>query len=184
MARKKKEKLEFNYSKNESFENLEAVQQMALNRKGKDDEIYHHGAANRQELKNLFYKSLTIIGLMAVVLTAISLALSGVLAGIFVGYDAALFAMTKRAFAIYSLSFLASGFSIYGSSHFTALNNGLISAAISFLRALVFQSAAVLLLPLIWQLDGIWYSIVVAEVISAGLTVGCFVLFRHRYHYA
>lgn len=145
---------------------------------------YHYGADNRQELKNLFYKSLTIIGVMAVVLTAISLALAGPLARIFVGYDGKLFAMTKRAFVIYSLSFLASGFSIYGSSHFTALNNGLISAAISFLRALVFQSAAVLVLPMIWGLDGIWFSILVAEAISALLTVGCFVLFRRRYHYA
>ena len=145
---------------------------------------YHYGADNRQELKNLFYKSLTIIGVMAVALTAISLVLAGPLAQIFVGYDGQLYAMTKRAFVIYSLSFLASGFSIYGSSHFTALNNGLISAAISFLRALVFQSAAVLLLPLIWGLDGIWFSILVAEAISALLTVGCFVLFRRRYHYA
>ncbi len=145
---------------------------------------YHHGADNRQELKNLFRKSLIIIGLLSLTMTAVALALSGVLANIFVGYDPALFAMTRRAFAIYSLSFLASGFSIYGSSHFTALNNGLISAAISFLRALVFQSAAVLLLPLGWGLDGIWFSILVAEAISAALTVVCFAVFRRRYHYA
>ncbi len=145
---------------------------------------YHYGADNRQELRNLFYKSLTIIGVLSVAMTVIAVALAGPLSAIFVGYDPVLFAMTKRAFAIYSLSFLASGFSIYGSSHFTALNNGLISAAISFLRALVFQSAAVLLLPLVWELDGIWFSILVAEVISAILTVGCFIAFRRRYHYA
>lgn len=145
---------------------------------------YHYGADNRQELKNLFRKSLTIIGVLSLCMTAVALALSGVLASIFVGYDGALFSMTRRAFAIYSLSFLVSGISIYGSSHFTALNNGLVSAAISFLRALVFQSAAVLLLPLVWGLDGVWFSILVAEAISAGLTVACFIAFRRRYHYA
>ena len=145
---------------------------------------YHHGADNRPELKNLFRKSLMIIGVMSVAMTLVATVLSGILAGIFVGYDAQLYAMTKRAFGIYALSFMASGISIYGSSHFTALNNGLISAAISFLRALVFQTAAVLLLPLVWGLDGIWFSILVAEGISALLTVGCFVAFRRRYHYA
>ena len=145
---------------------------------------YHHGADNRPELKNLFRKSLMIIGVMSVAMTLVATVLSGTLAGIFVGYDAQLYAMTKRAFGIYALSFMASGISIYGSSHFTALNNGLISAAISFLRALVFQTAAVLLLPLVWGLDGIWFSILVAEGISALLTVGCFVAFRRRYHYA
>ncbi len=145
---------------------------------------YHYGADNRAELKNLFFKSLGVIGFLSVTMTAIAVALAGPLSSIFVGYDPALFAMTKRAFVIYSLSFLVSGFSIYGSSHFTALNNGLISAGISFLRALVFQSAAVLLLPLVLGLDGIWFSILVAEAISAGLTVICLVCFRHRYHYA
>ena len=145
---------------------------------------FHYGADNRPELKNLFRRSLVIVGVMALVLTGLAEGCAGVLSGIFVSYDPALLEMTKRAMRIYSLSFLASGFSIYGSSHFTALNNGLISAAISFLRTLVFQAATVILLPLIWELDGIWFAIVVAEGISLALTVYCFAKFRKRYHYA
>lgn len=145
---------------------------------------YHYGADNREELKSLFRKSLTLIGILAIVLTAAAEFLAAPLSGIFVSYDPALFDMTKRAFMIYSLSFLLCGFNIFGSSFFTALNNGLISAAISFLRTLVCQAAAVMLLPMIFGLDGIWLSIVVAEFAALVLTVFCFVKFRGRYHYA
>lgn len=144
---------------------------------------YHYGAAGWSELKGLLRRSAAIVGVMSVALTVIAEAFAGILSGIFVSYDAALFEMTKRAFMIYSLSFLLSGFSIFGSSFFTALNNGLISAMISFLRTLFFQSAAVMLLPLIWELDGIWYSVVVAELISALLTLICIVCLRKKYHY-
>ena len=145
---------------------------------------YHYGAGNREELKSLFRKSLVIIGIMALVLTAAAEALAAPLSAVFVGYDRGLYEMTKWAFMVYSLSFLVCGFSIYGSSHFTALNNGLISAVISFLRTLVFQSAAVMLLPIFFGLDGIWFAIVAAELISMILTIFCFVKFRKRYHYA
>ncbi len=144
---------------------------------------YHHGAENHTELRGVYRKSLVIIGVMALILTVAAELLSGPLSRIFVSYDAALLEMTVRAFRIYALSFLVSGISIFGSSFFTALNNGLISAAISFLRTLLFQTAAVLLLPLIFDLEGIWYSILVAELVSAGLTVVCFHIFRKKYHY-
>lgn len=144
---------------------------------------YHYGADNQSELKGLFKKSLVIVGIMSAVLTGLAIALAAPLSGIFVGYDQGLFEMTKRAFVIYSLSFLLCGFSIFGSSLFTALNNGLISAAISFLRTLIFQVAAVMLLPLILELDGIWLAIVVAELASVALTVFCFLKFRKKYHY-
>lgn len=145
---------------------------------------YRHGAGDHAGLRGVFFRSLWIVCGMAVLLTALSEILAGPLASIFVSYDARLLALTKQAMMIYSLSFLVSGLSIFGSSFFTALNNGLISAGISFLRTLLFQSAAVLLLPLIFGVDGIWYSIIVAEVVSAVLTVLCFVLFRKKYHYA
>lgn len=145
---------------------------------------YHYGADNREELKNLLGRSLAILCVMAVVLTGLAELLALPLSSIFVGYDEALLAMTTRAFQIYSLSFLVCGFNIFGSSFFTALNNGLISAAISFLRALVFQVAAVMLLPLVFGLDGIWFSILVAEGASLTLTVFCLVKYRKRYHYA
>ncbi len=145
---------------------------------------YNHGADNRAELKNLFRKSLVIIGVTALAMTAAAILLAKPLASIFVSYDQALMDMTVRGFIIYSLSFLLCGFNIFGSSMFTALNNGLISAVISFMRTLVCQIAAVMLLPVIWGVDGIWLSIVAAELVALILTVICFIAFRKRYHYA
>ncbi len=145
---------------------------------------YNHGADNRPELKNLFRKSLVILGSSSVIMTVLAAALAKPLSFIFVGYDRTLMDMTVRGFVIYSLSFLLCGFNIFGSSMFTALNNGLISALISFLRTLLCQVAAVLVLPLLMGLDGIWLSIVAAELIALILTVICFAIFRKRYHYA
>ncbi len=145
---------------------------------------FNHGADNRTELKSIFRKSLLILGLSALAMTALAIFLAKPLAFVFVGYDKALMDMTTRGFIIYSLSFLLCGFSIFGSSMFTALNNGLISAIISFVRTLVCQIAAVLILPLFFGLDGIWLSIVAAELAALVLTVICFVAFRKRYHYA
>ena len=105
------------------------------------------------------------------------------LSAIFVGYDEALFEMTARGFMFYSLSFLLCGFNIFGSSMFTALNNGLISAVISFLRTLVCQIAAVLLLPMILGLDGIWWSVVAAELAALVLTAFFTLKYRSRYGY-
>ena len=102
---------------------------------------------------------------------------------IFVGYDESLFDLTKRGFFIYSFSFLFSGIAIFGSSFFTELNDGLTSATISFLRTLVFQIAAVLLLPLIWEIDGVWISVVAAEVMAVALTVFFLIIKRKKYRY-
>ena len=145
---------------------------------------FHHGAQNHAELKGLLRRSLVILTGFAGAMTAAALALAGPLSSIFVGYDPGLYAMTVRAFRIYSLSFLVCGFNIYGSSFFTALNNGLISAVISFLRTLVCQTAAVLLLPLALGLDGIWWSVLAAELAAMLLTAWFLVKNRKRYHYA
>lgn len=145
---------------------------------------YNHGADNRQELQGLFRKSLVILTASALIMTAAAFLLARPLSSVFVGYDQGLMEMTVRAFRIYALSFLVCGFNIYGSSFFTALNNGLVSAAISFLRTLVCQVAAVLLLPMVFGLDGIWWSVVAAELAAVTLTVLCLVKFRKRYHYA
>ncbi len=144
---------------------------------------YNHGAQNHKELKNLFKKSMVVLAVTSVVMTGTAIALSGPLALIFVGYDEALMKMTAHGFMLYAFSFLACGFNIFGSSMFTALNNGFISALISFFRTLVCQVAAVLLLPLIWELDGIWLAVVIAELTAMGITVGCFLLFKKKYHY-
>lgn len=144
---------------------------------------YHDGARNFPELKSLLRKSLVVIGLFGVCMVASAELLSSRLARMFVGYDAALMELTVSGFQIFALSFIFMGFAIYGSSFFTALNDGLTSAAISFLRTLVFQVAAVLLLPTIWDIDGIWMSIVVAEFMAVVLTAAFLATKRRKYHY-
>lgn len=144
---------------------------------------YHYGAQNHRELRGLLKKSLIIVGSFAVLMFAAAEILARPLSILFVGYDQGLLDMTLHAFLIYSFSFLFSGFAIFGSSFFTALNNGLVSALISFMRTLVFQILAVLLFPLIWKLDGIWLSIVAAEIMAVIVTVLFLVGMRKKYHY-
>ncbi len=144
---------------------------------------YHYGAQNHRELQGLLKRSLRVIGICAVLMFAAGEGLSTPLSRMFVGYDEELMKMTANAFAIFSFSFLLSGFSIFGSSFFTALNDGLTSALISFLRALVFQVAAVLLFPLIWGLDGVWLSIVAAEVMSVIVLILFLKTKRMKYGY-
>lgn len=144
---------------------------------------FHYGAGNRDELRSLRRKSLVIIGLFSLSMFVGSELLSRPLAAIFVSYDDALMALTVRAFRIYSLSFLFSGVAIYGSSFFTALNDGVTSALISFLRTLLFQTAAVLLLPLFLGIDGVWWSIVAAEAIAALVTAAFMMAKQKRYGY-
>lgn len=144
---------------------------------------FHYGAQNHAELKSLLKKSLTLIGIFAVAMLAAALLLAEPLAHLFVGYDAGLLALTIRAFGIFSFSFLFSGFAIFSSSFFTALNDGLVSAAISFLRTLIFQIAAVLIFPLIWEVDGIWMSIVAAEAMAVAVGVAFLIAKRKKYQY-
>ncbi|MCM1543864.1 MAG: MATE family efflux transporter [Ruminococcus sp.] len=144
---------------------------------------YHYGAKNHSELNGLLKKSLVIIGVFSLLMFAAGELLSEPLSKIFVGYDEELLAMTLHGFRIFSPSFLFSGVAIFGSSFFTALNDGLTSALISFLRTLVFQIAAVLIFPLIWALDGIWLSIVAAEMMAVVVTVIFMLGKRKKYGY-
>lgn len=144
---------------------------------------YHDGAQNHVELKGLLRKSISIIGSCSLVMTLLALVLAFPLSKIFVGYDKELFKLTCSGFKIFSLSFLFMGFAIFGSGFFTALNDGVTSAVISFLRTLVFQVAAVILLPNLWGIDGIWYSIVVAEFAAMTLSAVFVVVKRKKYHY-
>lgn len=144
---------------------------------------YHYGAGNHEELKGLLRKSLFIIGSCSVAMLAAAQLLAGPLARLFVGYDQELLDITLRGFFIFSFSFLFAGITIFGSSFFTALNNGLVSAVIAFMRTLVLQVAAVLLLPLIWDLDGIWISCVAAELSAMLITICFWVGCRKKYHY-
>ncbi len=128
---------------------------------------YHYGAKNIEELKNLFRKSIVLTTIVSIIMTVLGVGLAFPLSKLFVGYDAELLEMTTNGMRLYSLSFLLCGFNIFGSAFFTALNNGLISALISFLRTLVLQTTAILILPSLWGINGIWLAIVAAE----GLTI-------------
>lgn len=144
---------------------------------------YHYGSGNHDELKGLLKRSLVLTGIFSVGMLALAEGLARPLSMIFVGYDQELLDLTLKGFLIYSFSFLFAGIAIYGSSFFTALGNGLVSALISFLRTLVFQVAAVLIFPLVWGIDGIWISIVAAELMAALVTVLFLIGKRKKYRY-
>lgn len=144
---------------------------------------YHYGAKNTSELKNVFTKSIIVIFITAIIMFICGELLSEPISRIFVNYDDELLQITKNAFRIFSFSFLLSGMSIYGSSFFTSLNNGLISALISFLRTVVFQASAVMILPIFLKLNGIWLSIVVAELMSFIITFTFLIMKRKKYQY-
>ncbi len=144
---------------------------------------YHFGAGHRSELSSLLKKRLRIIFFFSVSMLALSQILAKPLSHIFVGYDPSLLTLTLRGFQIFSFSFLFAGAAIFGSAFFTALNNGLVSALISFLRTLLFQVAAVLIFPLIWQIDGIWMSVAAAEFLAAAVTALFILAMRKKYQY-
>ena len=144
---------------------------------------YHYGADNHDELKNLFRKSLTLLAIAGVAMFASAQLLATPLARMFVGYDAGLMELTEHALKLYAFSFLLCGFNIFASAFFTALNNGAISAAISFLRTLVFQVFAVLVLPLVLDIDGVWYALVFAETAALVISAVLLAKNRKRYHY-
>ncbi len=146
---------------------------------------YHYGAGNHGELKNLYKKSLQLVGSWGILLFILAQLLATPLAKLFVGYDSTLLAMTQIGFRIYSLVYLINGFNIFGSSFFTALSNGVVSAVISFLRTLVFQIGAVLILPIVFGgINGIWSSVTIAELLTLCITITFFVRQRRKYHYA
>ena len=144
---------------------------------------YHYGAGDKAELKGLLKKSFVLVGAFAVMMFSAAFLLAEPLSLIFTVYDKGLLSLTVHAFSIFSFSFLFSGHAIFGSSFFTALNDGLTSAAISFLRTLVFEIAAVLILPLFWEVNGIWFSIVAAEIMAAVVTMLFLRLKQRKYQY-
>ena len=144
---------------------------------------FHDGAQNHDELHGLLRKSLIMIGLFGIGMIAAAELLAVPLSRIFVGYDPELMALTVSGFRIFGLSFGFMGFAIFSSSFFTALNDGITSAIISFLRTLVFQCAAVILLPLLWGINGVWISIVVAEFMAVVLGVVFLIVKQKKYHY-
>lgn len=144
---------------------------------------YNYGARNNDELKNVFKKSLFLMAVFGAGLTLLAVGFSHPLAKLFVGYDESLFIMTKNALRIYSIGFVIMGFSIFGSAFFTALGNGIVSALISFLRTFIFQIVAVIILPMILDLTGIWLSVPVSELFAFLITIFFFAKMRKKYGY-
>ena len=144
---------------------------------------YHFGAGNHSELKNLLKKSVLLMGVGGLAMVGIAQALAIPMARLFVGYDDVLCQMTVHAFRISTVAFALVGFNIFNSSFFTALNDGAVSAIISFLRTFVFKLSAVLLLPMIWELDGIWWAGVAAEICAFGVGLAFLLGKRKKYHY-
>ena len=144
---------------------------------------YNYGAQNYAELKSMRKKSMLIMGVLGVILSAVAFCFAKPLAKIFVSYDAELLDLTVHAFKIYAIHFLLCGFNVFASSFFTALNNGGVSAAISFLRTLVFQSAAVIIMPIMFGVNGIWWAVVVAEVCAFIISTTFLIIKRKKYNY-
>ena len=140
---------------------------------------YHYGARNQKELKNVFSLSVRILGICAVAMFIAGEGFAGTISGIFVSYDESLMQMTVHAFRIFSFSFLFSAIPVYISAFFTALNNGALSALISFVRTFIFEIGSVLLLPMIMGLDGIWFSMVVAELAASILSI-CIIIWKRK----
>ena len=144
---------------------------------------YNNGAKNYKELKSILKKSIVVIGVLGLVMLAIAELFAMPLSAIFVGYSDKLMEMTVPGFRLFALCVPFMGYAIFGSNFFTALNDGLTSALISFLRTLVFQLIAVLTLPLIFGLNGIWLSVVVADFVAAAFSALFVLIKRKRYHY-
>lgn len=144
---------------------------------------YNYGAQNHSELRGVVRRSGRIIVLLSVGMTVVAEALAAPLSRLFVGYDPDLYDLTHKALQIYSISFLLCGLNIYTSALFTALNNGVVSAVIAFSRALIFECGAVLLIPLLFGIDGIWWAITFAEAAALVMSFGFLLHYRHRYHY-
>ncbi len=144
---------------------------------------YNQGARNEKEMKNIFKKSMLFITVVGIVLTILSYIFSKPLSMIFVGYDMELMNLTTHAFKICSFSFFLCGFGIFGSALFTALNNGLVSAVISFLRMFVFQILAIIIMPAIWKIEGVWYAVIVAEALSAIVSIAYILKYKKIYKY-
>lgn len=144
---------------------------------------YHYGACNHDELKSLLKKSVIVVGLFSTSIFTLSELLAYPIAKVYVGYDEELMRITTQGFFVYSFAFLFMGMAVFASSFFTALNNGTVSAMVAFLRTLVFETTAIILLPIVFGVDGIWGSIVLAELMATVVGAGFIYRMRRRYCY-
>ena len=127
---------------------------------------YNLGAGNKDEIKELFKKSLVSISVAAVILVALVMIFARNLAAIFVSYDDNLMTLTTEAIRLYNISFLIAGFNIFAAAFFAALNNGAVSGVLSLSRTLVFQLGCLFILPALMGSKGIWLSVTAAEIFA------------------
>lgn len=144
---------------------------------------YKYGAQDHEQLKGILRRSIILIGITSLVLFAIAEALARPLAMIFTNSDPELLELSARALRIYALCYIPGGWCVFGSAFFTGLNNGIVSGVISFMRSMVFELAAILLIPLVFGAGSIWFCTTVAEIAALALTIFCIIRFRNRYHY-
>lgn len=145
---------------------------------------YHYGAGNNDDVKNMLQKSFKIMSILGITMMVFAQMLASPLAKVFVGYDKELFDMTVHGFRLFSFYFILAGINIYSSSFFTALNNGIISAIISFSRTLGFETLSVIILPIFFKLDGVWMAITVAEICAFVISMSFLISKREKYNYA
>ena len=144
---------------------------------------YHYGAQNHKEMRNVLKKSLTLLSIGGVTLTTLAILLSRPISSLFVGYDPELMEITVRAFIICALPFLFMWLNLYTSSFFTALNNGAVSAAVSFIRSLILPTVCILIMPHFFGLDGVWYALLTSEFFGTLVSLGFLIGKRKKYHY-
>lgn len=144
---------------------------------------YHYGASDRHELHSLLMKGLLIVLVLNLVSGITAQVLSAPLANIFVGHDKGLYEYTVVAFRIYSIHFFVTGFNIYISSFFTALNNGKYSGWISVLRTICFESISILTIWMLFGVDKIWWGVTIAEFLTMVIAFSFLFLKRNFYGY-
>lgn len=144
---------------------------------------YNYGSRNDKELKNIFKKSVLIEGVSGILLSGLAQVLAIPLSMLFVGYDQGLYELTVHAFRLFSFSFVFSGIAIFSSGFFTALNNGWISAFLSFMRSFVLQACFVFILPIIFGMEAIWWASFATECVATLIALAFFVIKRNKYHY-
>lgn len=145
---------------------------------------YNYGKRETARLQRTFAVSLRLIGLVSVGVFAFCNFATAGLVGLFVDEGTHVFDMAYKGLRLFSFTFLFMGLNVFASALFTALSNGKVSAVLSFCRTLVFVVGFLLVLPLYWQMTGVWLSMPLAEALSCLLSVYCFAKYKGVYKFA
>ena len=144
---------------------------------------YKYEREDHDELHSLFIKSTISVVLMGFLLYGVACMIEGPFAAEFFGGDELLITMTEEAFALHSLSYMVMGLAVFASAFFTAIHDSRVSFLISFLRTLLFEVLAILLLPMLFDLNGVWAASLTSEVLTLLVTVGLLISKKEKYQY-